>query len=494
MKKKQVVRNAYATTTQVAICGLLMFLLYRYLLATIGVEEMGIWSVVLATTSASRLSELGLTGSVVKFVAKHLALKDRQKAGDVIQTAVISLGLFLGVILGLSYFPSLWILSHIIPAHGMPLAHQIFPFALVSLWITMLSGVFQSGLDGCQRADLRAYFNILNSILTLSLAVILIPKYGLMGLAYVQLSLSSFLMSLSWVYLKSELKTLPYLPYIWKKIVFKELVRYGLNFQVITFVDMFFDPMTKALLTRFGNLSMVGYYEMSSRMIMQFRGILIAPIQILVPVIAGLHETDSNRILNLYKNTYRLQVFLSLPLYSWIFSIIPSISDLWIGFYEPYFILFGQLLTLGWLVNGLINPAYFTNLGIGDLKPNTIAHVLIGILNATLGIFLGSLLGGRGVVIAWIIALILGSSVVIIAFHHNHRISLYEMFHIENIWLIVGCAIGIIFTSFVYGFLHPDLTAIWMLLICSLTFLSCIAFPCWWHPMRPHLLAMIARR
>ena len=66
--RKQVFLNARVSIAQTIVVGLVLFILYRYLLATIGVEQLGLWSVVLASTSISRISELGLSGSVVKFL------------------------------------------------------------------------------------------------------------------------------------------------------------------------------------------------------------------------------------------------------------------------------------------------------------------------------------------------------------------------------------------------------------------------------------------
>lgn len=494
MRKKQIVRNASATVVQVVVTGILLFVLYRFLLETIGIEQLGVWSVVLATTSISRISELGLTGSVVKFVAKYVGQNDNSKAGDIIQTAVLSLGVFVGLILCLAYFPLHWILAKILPLHALPTATEILPYALVSLWVATLSGVFQSGLDGCLRTDLRALFNIINSFLTLVLAVILVPEFGLLGLAYAQLSLAGLLLMLSWVYLRLELKSLPYIPYRWNIMSFREIIRYGVNFQVISIFTMSFDPVTKALLSKYGGLASVGYYEMASRMIIKFRSLITAPNQVLVPVVAGLQETEFDQVLNIYKISYRLQVFLSLPLYAGILSIIPVVSVLWIGAYEWTFVLYSLLLTLGWCVNGFINPAYFSNLGIGNLKWNMTSTVIMGTLNVILGVILGLMFGGTGVVIAWVISLIIGSSVVILAFHYENRLPLHEIFPSENIWLTIACAVGVSFAWLAYSLLQMDLASVWMALVCPLVFIAVISIPGWRHPMRARLYRMIAGR
>lgn len=491
---KRVTRNAGAAVMQVVVSGVLMFFLYRFLLNSIGVERMGIWSVILATTSSVRITELGLTGSVVKFVARYLALDGQKTASDVIQTAAISLGMFIGAVLLAMYFPLLWLLPRILPAQAIPEAGDLLPYALGSLWLTTLSGIFQSGLDGCQRTDLRAIANMLNSILMLVMAVWLVPIYNLMGLAYAQIILAALLLLTTWVFLKSQLSLLPAIPYRWNLPLFREMFRYGLSFQVISVVAILFDPITKVLLSRYGNLSIVGYYEMASRMIGQLRGLMTAAQQVLVPVIAGLQETKPERILEAYREIYRMQVYLSLPFYAGIAATNPAISDLWIGHYESHFVWFSLLLTLGWLLNGFLGPAYFVNLGIGNLRWNMISHVLIGAGNAGLGIVLGMAYGGLGVVIAWVASLALGSFVALLAFHLEHKISLRELFPAESAGLMFACGFGMGGAWFVYHFFHTDFSAPWIALACIALFFASIIIPAWKHSLRPRLLQLIARR
>ena len=57
---------------QVVLVGISLFILYRFLLRSIGIERMGVWSVVLATTSVANVANLGISASVVRFVAKYL--------------------------------------------------------------------------------------------------------------------------------------------------------------------------------------------------------------------------------------------------------------------------------------------------------------------------------------------------------------------------------------------------------------------------------------
>ncbi|MDH3673520.1 MAG: hypothetical protein OES46_20580 [Gammaproteobacteria bacterium] len=55
---------------QAGISALVLFILYRFLIVQVGVEKLGLWSVLLAFVSATRVSELGLGGGVTRFVAR----------------------------------------------------------------------------------------------------------------------------------------------------------------------------------------------------------------------------------------------------------------------------------------------------------------------------------------------------------------------------------------------------------------------------------------
>src|SRR3984885_272074 len=98
MKHKQIFWNAATTMIQVVGSAVTLFVLYRFLIRTIGVERLGIWSLVLATTSVVTLANQGFSTSIVKFVAKYAALDRVEDLSVLIQTAVISVGATLAMV------------------------------------------------------------------------------------------------------------------------------------------------------------------------------------------------------------------------------------------------------------------------------------------------------------------------------------------------------------------------------------------------------------
>jgi O-antigen/teichoic acid export membrane protein len=475
------------SSAQIVLVGGVLFILYKFLLKTIGVEQLGIWSLVLATTSVAQVANVGLVGGVVKYVAKYVARGEERKVSGVIQTAAISLGLFFGFALLAGYPLINWVLGLAVPPNSHALALRILPFALFSLWLTVVSSVFQSGLDGFQRIYVRNFLVIGGSVSYAILCFMFAPKHGLIGLAYAQVISNSVFLLISWILIKRFLPVLPLFPYQWNRSLFKEIIGYGISFQAITAATMLYDPTTKVLLSRFGGLSMVGYYEMASKMVQQFRSLIVSANQVLVPAIADLHEKDPIGIRSVYLKSYHLLFYLALPLFTLIIISTPLISTIWIGHYEGTFVISGILLAIGWCLNTFNAPSYIAYLGEGDLRWNVISHVVIGIFNAGLGIILGMLFFGFGVVVAWVIALIVGSAVICVSYHITHKIPLSEMMPEESRVMLGIYAVLLVLFFIIQVGLHQVLKTTATNSIVVIASLPVILLPFWLHPMRKRL-------
>jgi len=491
MQKKQVLKNAFMSVIQIIVIAIVLFILYKFLLNTIGVEQFGIWSLVLATTSTAQIAQFGLTGSVVKFVAKYIARKDYQRVSDIIQTASLSISMIMGFILVAGYPLIKWILSLIVPQKYLLLAFSILPYAFIALWFMTIVSIFQSGLDGYQRIDLRSSLIMFGAVVNLILCFFLAPLFGLMGVAYARVFSNSLLVLISWILLKKQFPMLPIIPNKWKKGVFKEIMLYGLNFQVISIARIFYDPITKALLSKFGGLSMVGYYEMASKMVQQFRALIVSANQVLVPAIADLKEKAPEKIKKVYLTCYKLLVYLALPMYSMIIISAPLISRLWIGHYENVFIIFSIVLSIGWLFNTLVGPAYFAYLGIGQLCWNVVSHITIALLNIGVGFLLGCFFGGIGVVTAFAISLTAGSSIIYISYHLLYKIPISEFFPKASRIVFLACSIGVLLGFLIKQRLNHIVNVNVLNGIIIFLFLIIILAPLWLHPMRKQLMGWI---
>ncbi|MEO0557745.1 MAG: oligosaccharide flippase family protein [Bacteroidota bacterium] len=405
MKHGQASRNALAGAVQTILSAGLMFVFYRVILDTVGADGLGVWSVVLATTNAARVSELGLSGSAVKYTAGRLARGDHDAASRVIETTVLTVGALIAVAAGVAYVGIGAVLPAIIPSDGLKDAIALLPYACVSFWLTSIAGALQSGLDGCGRIDLRNAIVFGGQLLYVALGIWLVQERGIIGLALAQIAQGIALVVAVWIGIRIALPAAPIVPRRWDRGLFREMLRYGLSFQALSLLRMLFEPTTKVLMSRFGGLSAAGFYEMATLLVTKLRALVVAAQQALTPEIAFIQERQPERVNAAYARVNGISGYVTVPLFAGVIASAPFVSHLWVGHYEPMLVLFVVLLAAGWLVNTLTGPAFFLLLGTGEMRGVVVSHVTIALVNAGLGAALGWAFGAIGVALGWVVAL-----------------------------------------------------------------------------------------
>lgn len=420
------VRNAVANSIQMLLGSLLLFALYKCILAILGVDKLGIWSVVLATASFSRLADFGLGAGVTKFVARYLALNMNQKAAQVVETGILVMGVAGALILSCAYPFLKPIMGYLFSAEYLSEALDILPYALISLWLTIVGAVSLSGLDGCQRMVPKAFLTILSQCLLLLLAYLMMPDYGLKGLAWAQISQGVFLLVGGWFLLRGRLKELHLIPSNCNKVIFNEMLRYGLNIQAANLFILCVDPLTKIYLTKFGGPESAGYFEIANQVVIRVRSLIVAANQAIIPKIAELFENEPEKISEFYCQNIRILATIAVPIYSLLLIWSGIFSQIILNEIHEQFIFYLQICSIVWLTNTFTVPAYFSNMGTGFVGLNTLAHILMGTLNLLMGWMLGMLYGAPGVVYGYSIAIILSSMMFIGVFQYRNKISTFK--------------------------------------------------------------------
>lgn len=501
--KRRIVISAGSSVAQVIISGFTVFLLYRYLLEIIGPEKLGIWALVLSVSSMVQAANLGMTGSIVKHIADYDALGDKKKITLATQTAAISIALFSLVFVGGVFPAAKYYFQFALEPRFYRDALEILPLALVSFWIYMMIGIYMGALYGCHRIVQRNAVLVADSLSHFGLCVILAPGYGLIGLAYARLIQNCLTLVVVVVLLKKYVPGMPVLPYRWNKDLFKEMFGYAASFQIIAILGMLTDPLTKGFLSKYGNVSMVAYYEMAQKFVQLFRALLANANQVLVPTFARINQLDPKNILNIYLASYRLIFYLAVPGFSLLAISAPLVSELWVGYYEPVFVSAVIMLCIGWLVNILSVPAYHSGMGTGHMKENVIAHVTVAVTNVIAILVVGRLLGGMGVVVARVFAMMFGAMLLMYLYHKRSSLRLNEAIPESSRLLALLSMIGVTMSYLLWQWL-PGVQAHLVLLgpvsdslvhgivsaIMILFFVLLVAIPMWNHPVRRQLSSL----
>ncbi len=406
--KRRIMIGALSSVAQIVVAALGLFVLYRYLLDSIGPSDLGVWSIVVATSSLVQMANFGLAGSVTKQVGEFDAVGDQNGIVRSVETAAVSMGVFCLLIIAATYPVAKWYLGFAVQGFRLELATQILPAAMAAFWLMMVGSIYQGALFGCHMVVSRNLILIAETVVYLLMSIWVTPRAGLVGLVWARLLQNLITLALSIVVLRRRVPGLRLVASRWDSGLFRSAFSYAASFQFISLLVFVCDPLTKGFLSRYGSIGMVGYYEMANKLVLQFRSLLVGSSQVLVPVFVKLNRTDSAKLASVFEASYQVLFFLSIVVFGFAMAAAPLISVLWIGRLEPAFVLPVMVLSLGWCINSFGLPAYHSGMGTGELRPNVYSHVSMASLNLVLGVALGHYFEGVGVIFGWGIALAAG--------------------------------------------------------------------------------------
>jgi len=299
----------------------------------------------------------------------------------------------------------------------------------------------------------------------------------------------------TWILLHRQIPQLPVVPRRWSRAYFREIAAYAIRFQLITGSQAIREPVTKALLAKFGGPAMTGFYDLASRWVVSFRELIVQANQVLVPTVAHLQESDPARLPRVYRDSYRLLLFLAAPTFAFVAAASPIVSWIWMGRYEPTFVAFVVLLAAGWLVNVLSNPAYVMDLGMGALRWVSIGCGVTAILNLSLGFLCGKYFGSIAVVAVSACSLVLGYVLIVVSYHRENREPFGVLLPRETGGVLLSSLAG---ASLLLLLLDASVShsRVPLTVVCgiSVALILTISIFMWAHPLRRRLLNWILAR
>ncbi len=493
INKKTISLNIFFSLFQIVITGLVYYFLYKFLLNSLGADLMGVWAIVLSISSTANIANLGIGSGVVRYTALFKTNNEWQKINKLIHTSLMLLAGFFFVVISIVYLVSPIWLHAVVKESYFAQAMSIVPFSLLCLFFNALTGIYASCLDGLQKNYLRSIVFIISFILLITLSYMLVPRFGLLGVAYAQLAQAFFLFLAMIGCLKFAFRPLKIFALEWDKAIFKQIFSFGIKEQIISICQLCFDPLTKSLLGGFGSLSLVTYYEMANRLVLQLRGLLVSANQVLIPIFTNAQERSAASSKNLYKQVFSLNFLLSTLWLAFIVSAVIPISKLWIGAVSTEFVYVTILLAIAYFFNIIMSPAYFSNMGNATLNNNVIGNVIIAVLNVSLCSLLGYFFGGLGVVLGWSIALAAGSVFILVAYHRLHQILPNTVIQKRDVVLILISSLYAIL-CFVLFHLQSSLDVWFMLMIVAILFgVVCLAVY-FIHPIGLKLMTLVRKK
>src|SRR5258705_1944236 len=321
-----------AAARAVSILGWLV--LAPFILHELGVERFGLWSLVGTLLGLYLTLDLGLVGSLTKFVAEFRARRDAEGLSGALTLGVaIYAGLAIAgvALVGLGRHVLL-AFFHVAPAlrteAAIALVGAAAAYGLANLWA--LQGAVLAGL---QRLDIQNRITFVVILLQLAGVVValqlglgvpgLVAASGLATLAGLGLSARAIRRLAPEIHLAPRTATAA----LWRR-----LTGYSAALQVVNLGVLVQFQLEKVLFPRFLGLGAVANFELGFRVAF---GVWAVPTVLLAPLLAAhahLEATgDRVGIERLYARSSRTLLAVAMPLAAALVALAPALCTAWLG-------------------------------------------------------------------------------------------------------------------------------------------------------------------
>lgn len=384
------------------------FIVYALINKNLGKELLGVWSLVVAASSIGQISNFGFSNSLVRYLPEMLLKNKKEHISKILGTINFSNFFLTLPILLLLYFPAIHYASSLLKNQQLLIFKSIIPLSMAALFVNNLFSVYSYLLDAMQKYYLRSIIQISGWLFFLILSILLMPRYGLMGIsiAFFTQNVVQFIAIITVVSKNGILQKI--YPINFDKKFFRQISSFGLKSQFISFLVIFFDPLVKFFITQNIGLASTANYEISNKIVLQARNLLVSTNQVIIPKII-LHKNagTENRYFRfistkniLFSVSTGILVLLAAPLVIFFFS----------SKYDNTLMQCIILLNIGWVCNMITSVHYYCCIGLDKMGQLVIYHLILSLIVIIIYIFLNRYLHWKSLYFAVpSIALFLGS-------------------------------------------------------------------------------------
>lgn len=410
---------------------------YRILTHAVGIEGVGLWSLLVAGSLVARLGDVSGSGGLARFAAVELS-KPRLENAVVryINTVTLTTIAFNGIAAVLLWIVADFVIERFVGHARVAEARVLMPFAIVgTVFLSPIAATVCSAIDGTQRVDQRAILVSCSSVILFLASWLLIPRYGGIGFGVAQMLQQLVVIVFGWILLRRRIPHLGWFPNSWSRSVFGETVGFGLRLQATGLASLLTEPLAKLILSQWGGLGFVGYYEFALRFLNQARSLVTAGAQPLVAAAAGVGNDISKLDAMLDKST-KVAMLGGICICAGAIAFSPVFSYIMIGQVRREFIYVICILAFGFGVNVLSIPFYLIALGRGVMFWNLASQIQAAVVIILLGVPLGFAFGGYGVVASLAASMVFGS--VLILAGNGHALKNIEVVKRNRQWIVAS--------------------------------------------------------
>ena len=173
---KRIAKNALMLYIRMFLTMIVGLYTSRVVLATLGVEDYGIYGVVGGVVAMMGFLNASMSGATSRFLTFELGRGDRQRLADTFSSAlIVHIGIAL-VVFVLAETVGLWFLCNklVIPEGRMEAAHWVYQCSILSAMLSITQAPYNASIIAHEKMDVYAYVEILNVSLKLLIVYLLV--------------------------------------------------------------------------------------------------------------------------------------------------------------------------------------------------------------------------------------------------------------------------------------------------------------------------------
>lgn len=389
---------------EVLFSTLILFIIYRIVIAKLGLHSIGIWALVLSVTSIARVADLGASGGLSRYVSRaSVDLVEAETALTYIRAAfALNVGLYI-LLSAISYIPIWLTLGKVAPISSLAEARALLPYSMIAFALLNVSAIPSAALTGLGMGAKKSKIMVVTTLIQAVVVFLLVDRVGLIGVAIGQIIQYILSGVVGWISIRKVMfnfgiTLVPKIPISNNMVAIRAMISFGAKLQILNIVSMLFDPLVKGSISANYGMNNLAMYELSSRIILQIRQLIISPSQNLIPLYASSLDLPNSKFSDLYEKTSSTVILAAsvLMIFPVIFS--PFLSFIWLGNINIQFLLFSFILSIAWFMNIAAAPAYMIGIATGQLKPNILASAVMSFVTPAL-LYLASKIGPVDVLI-----------------------------------------------------------------------------------------------
>jgi O-antigen/teichoic acid export membrane protein len=409
---KAVAWNVIWNWLGIAITMGLGLILSRFLIIRLGEDVYGLWMVIAALTAYFGLMDLGIRGSVGRYIAYYRAQHDPEEVNRVLNTSLVAL-CGVGAAIAVATLIAVWVFPHFFTAPpGLEKTARIALLIVgLNLALTFPFAIFDSVLWAMQRFDLLNLIDIPVGILRTALAFYFIGRGdGLLALAVIAISTSALAAIIKAVlsfWIEPQLRLHVRCSSL---ATAKMIYGYGVWSFLLAAAREGRDKLSPILIGSLLNLNLVTVFSIAARLIGIATQFVVASTGVLTPVSTALHAQEKNdKQQRLFVEGGKYCTAISLFFLLFFFVLGKSVILLWMGAKGPQIVDEGAARLLDVLVIGEVIPmsqwvTYSMILGMARHKLSAVLAVVEVALMVGLMVALVHPMGLMGICIAVAIA------------------------------------------------------------------------------------------